>query len=82
MQSRGSLNYTIVAIIALMSMLAMLFFVGMASNNDGEDVAETATTASVVATEETGPNWSWLLLLLLVPLTGFVMYYYEVVKGI
>ncbi|OPY29457.1 MAG: hypothetical protein A4E28_00864 [Methanocella sp. PtaU1.Bin125] len=82
MQSRGSLNFTIVAAIALLSMLTMLFIVGMASNNDSGNVAETTTTAPAPVTEETGPNWSWLLLLILVPLTGFVMYYYEVVKGV
>jgi hypothetical protein len=33
-----------------------------------------------MTTEQVGLNWWWFLLLLLIPLTGFVIYYYQVVK--
>ncbi len=46
----------------------------------GNNTSDAGQVPSPV-TEQVDLNWSWFLLLLLIPLTGFAIYYYEFVRG-
>jgi hypothetical protein len=58
---------------------------GEATSDAGSQAGAIGTTDDAgpvpsMTTEQVGLNWWWFLLLLLIPLTGFVIYYYQVVK--
>jgi len=80
MKSRSSLNITSVAIIALTLVFALVFCAGLVLASGSEKGAVTTPTDAAPITEQTSADWSWLLLLVFIPMTGLVMYHYGIVK--
>lgn len=80
MKSRGSLNITSVAIIALTLVFALVFCAGLVLASGSEKGAVAVPTDAAPVTEKTSAGWSWLLLLVLIPMTGLIMYYYGIVR--
>jgi hypothetical protein len=81
----SNVNIVPVGLTALGIVVLFIVFASMVFAGDSEMGTAAAAPDPVAAdapvTEQTGMGMSWLGLLLLVPLTGFVMYYYGFVAG-
>ncbi len=81
-------NATLVAIVIVVLACTWFFYTSLvqpAIGDTGGSLAGGNNTSNAgpvpsPVTEQVGLNWWWFLLLLLIPLTGFAIYYYKIVR--
>jgi hypothetical protein len=86
--TRVSIILLIVSILVLSAIAGMAGVTAASPNSSDNSTAEntgisteiTNVTLPATATEGTSANWTWLLLLAFIPLSGVVFYYFAFVR--
>jgi uncharacterized membrane protein len=79
--TRVSIILLIISILVLSAMAGMAGVTAASPDSSNKTTAEmTNAGLPATATEGTNANWTWLLLLAFIPLTGIVIYYFAFVR--